>query len=84
MGCKPGLVVQAILCYRHRMPSKTLLNQTYELVEESRGRLTQEEIAQGADVTLTWYQKFVRKTIPDPSVKRVQKIHDYLRRTLAA
>lgn len=60
------------------MSSNTLLDKTYLLLDSARGKLTQQQIAEGAGVTLTWIQKFARRAIPGPGVDRVQRVHDYL------
>ena len=60
------------------MASNTLLGMTRDLLAQAKGQYTQEQIAAGSDVTLTWLQKFVRGAIPDPGVERVQRVHDFL------
>ena len=40
------------------------------------------EIAQGAAVGYEWLKKFKADAIPDPSVNRVQAVHDFLVRAV--
>jgi transcriptional regulator with XRE-family HTH domain len=55
-----------------------LLQRTYELMKSSG--LTRDEIAQGADVDISWLNKFAQKRIPSPGVNKVQAVHDFLSR----
>lgn len=57
----------------------SLLQRTYELLE--RSDLTREEIAKGAGVGIDWLKKFAGQRIPEPGVKKVQAVHDFLART---
>ena len=66
------------------MANKTLLEQTYELLDGARGNVPQEEIARGSNVTYTWLTKFSRRAIPEPGVERVQRVHDFLMEVEAA
>jgi hypothetical protein len=58
------------------MEREPLLKKTFELLHASR--LTQREIAEGADVGYEWLRKFKANLIPDPSINRVQALHDFL------
>lgn len=62
--------------------SKSFLDNTYKLIEESG--LTQRQIADGAGVSYWWYIKFAQRSITDPGVDRVQKVHDFLAARKAA
>ena len=42
------------------------------------GGVTAAEIADGANVNREWVHKFAQGRIADPSVRRVQRVHDYL------
>ena len=66
------------------MANNSLLENTRDLLAQARGQYTQEQIAAGSDVTLTWLQKFVRGAIPDPGVERVPRVHDFLSERVAA
>lgn len=57
------------------MPT-SLLKQTYALLRETE--LSREQIACGADVGIEWLKKFQAEQIDDPSVNRVQRLHDFL------
>ena len=74
--------MQATVCYSSHMQSKTFLEETYELVANCG--LTQRQIAEGAGVNYWWYIKFAQRSIPDPGVERVQKVHDFLKNRAAA
>ena len=56
----------------------TLLDETLELARGTHLPVTQ--ICRGADVTTRWFYMFVAGELKDPSVRRVQRLHDYLRR----
>lgn len=53
-----------------------LLNETQRLLEESD--LSLEEIAKGAGVGFYWLQSFKRRLHREPSVVKVQALHDFL------
>lgn len=59
------------------MSTQPLLDRTLKLIEH-RGDLTYVEIAEGAEVGIDWFSKFARGEIPDASVNRVQRVHDFL------
>lgn len=54
-----------------------LLDTTLELARASNLPVTR--ICKATGVTPRWYYMFVRGEIKDPSVRRVQRLHDYLR-----
>lgn len=56
--------------------STSLLEQTKTLLQTRRQTLNQ--IATGANVDYSWLAKFSQGRIPDPSVRKVQAVHDYL------
>ena len=56
--------------------SNNLLENTYKLIGESG--LTQKEIAEGAGVNYWWFIKFAQKNLENPTIKPVQKVHDFL------
>ena len=55
---------------------KPLLDSTYELLDKSSAPLTQ--VAASAGVGVEWLKKFKARAVPNPTVTRVQKLHDYL------
>lgn len=55
----------------------SLLEQTKTLLA-NRGETTLVEIAAGAGVDYSWLSKFWQGRIPDASVNKVQKVHDFL------
>lgn len=55
-------------------PALPLLDRTLELLNASP--LPPPEIAKGAAVGIEWLKKV--KDIEDPSVRRIQRLHDYL------
>ena len=62
-----------------------LLERTYALLNAAAsasytdGRLTRREIAEKSGVDYNWLQKFAQYRIDDPGVRKVQRVHDYLR-----
>lgn len=56
--------------------SMNLLERTYALLDKTA--LTREEISKGADVGIDWLKKFAGRHIPEPGVKKVQAVHDFL------
>lgn len=56
--------------------SNNLLENTYKLIAESP--LTQKQIAAGAGVNYWWFIKFAQKNLPNPGIKQVQQVHDFL------
>lgn len=58
------------------MQSVTLLSKTRELLALCTQTLPQ--VAQGSGLTYEWLKKFRTDAIPDPSVNKVQQLHDYL------
>lgn len=54
-----------------------LLDRTLQLLSDS-GSLNREEIARGAAVGVEWLKKLQGGSIADPSVRRIQRLHDYL------
>jgi predicted transcriptional regulator len=57
-----------------------LLNETKRLVKKHRKELTVAQMADRSGVGRFWMQKFVQDIPPDPGVKKVQKVYDYLSR----
>lgn len=55
---------------------ESLLDRTYQLLSERT--LSLREIAEQTKLDESWLAKFHRKVIPDPSVNKVQRLHDYL------
>ena len=58
------------------MDSVPLLTKTRELLRDCPEPLN--KIARESDVGYEWLRKFKADQIPDPSVNRVQALHDYL------
>ncbi len=58
--------------------SAPLLARTQQLVANAPRHVTQRMMAQAAGVSDAWISRFIEDKIPDPGVRRVQKLHDYL------
>lgn len=56
--------------------ASSLLDLTLALLRESP--LPRDDIARGAAVGPEWLKKLLGGHIPDPSVRRIQRLHDYL------
>lgn len=56
--------------------AQTLLQKTLKLLEKSQ--LTRRQVALGAGVGEDWLKKVQLGKIPDPGVRRVQRVHDFL------
>jgi hypothetical protein len=54
----------------------TLLEKTLELARSSKVPVTQ--TCRAAKLTTRWYYKLLSGEIPDPGVRRIQRLHDYL------
>jgi len=54
-----------------------LLDTTLELARTTR--LPATRICDAIGVTTRWYSKLLTGEIKDPSVRRIQRLHDYLR-----
>lgn len=59
-------------------PSAPLLARTQQLVKEAPRHVTYTMMATAAGVSVAWVSRFADDKIPDPGVKRVQALHDYL------
>ena len=59
-----------------------LLDKTKVLLPVAKSRMTLREISSGAGVGFEWLRKFDDGTSKNPSVTRVQALHDFLDRTL--
>lgn len=55
-----------------------LLEATYELLDNVDGSKTLPQIAKAAGVKYEWLQKFKQRAVTNPTVKPLQKLHDYL------
>ena len=55
-----------------------LLDATMAMVAESRPRISISALASRSGVGERWLRKFLSGAIPDPSVRRVQRVHDAL------
>lgn len=64
------------------MEQPPLLQKTLELLRNCDLPLT--EIATKSNLGLEWLKKLKAGSIPDPSVRRIQRLHDFLVRYLAA
>lgn len=60
-----------------------LLEATYELLDDASARQTLTEIAREAGVKYEWLQKLAQRAVMNPTVKPLQKLHDYLADTAA-
>jgi hypothetical protein len=56
--------------------NKPLLDRTYELLDSTE--LSVPEVASGAEVGAEWLKKLRSRCIEDPSVNRIQRLHDFL------
>lgn len=59
-----------------------LLDKTLFMLPLVRAHQTSREISEGADVGFEWLKKFEGGHISEPSVVRIQKLHDYLEQSL--
>jgi transcriptional regulator with XRE-family HTH domain len=61
---------------------KDLLADTRQMLAQVYGRgrsvLTAQQIADGSGVTRKWVEKLAQGAVADPSVRRVQRVHDFL------
>lgn len=57
-----------------------LLERTRKLLDEATSRDTLAELARdaGPPIAYDWLKRFAAGNIPDPSVNRVQALHDFL------
>jgi hypothetical protein len=58
------------------MTHANLLDETLDLI--SRAGLTTREMSEGAGLNYDWVAKVRCRSIPDPGVRRLQQLHDYL------
>jgi hypothetical protein len=58
------------------MEQPPLLQKTLELLQNCD--LTLAEIATKSNLGVEWLKKLKGGSIPDPSVRRIQRLHDYL------
>ena len=56
--------------------SPSLLDATLQLMRSSQQPV--KSICDAIEVTPRWYQKLLSGEIQDPSVRRIQRLHDYL------
>ena len=61
---------------------ESLLDKTYRLLDNRTETLMQ--ISKGAEIDDSWLFKFSRRAIPNPGVRLVQRLHDYLSRNAEA
>jgi lambda repressor-like predicted transcriptional regulator len=59
-------------------PSAPLLARTLSLVKSAPRNVTYTMMAEAIGVSVAWVSRFADDKIPDPGVKRVQRLHDYL------
>jgi len=59
-------------------PSAPLLALTLSLVKNAPRNVTYTMMAQAVGCSVAWVSRFADEKIPDPGVKRVQRLHDYL------
>lgn len=55
-----------------------LLNTTLDLAKAKAGDVNVKRMCDAVGVSTRWFNKFMAGQIPDPSVRRVQRLHDYL------
>lgn len=72
------------------MSTESLLDRTYSLLDaavDADGRLKRiiyKDFAKGAAVDVNWLAKFKQRQIPEPGVKKIQRLHDFLVVRMAA
>lgn len=54
----------------------TLLDKTLDLLQEDPRSL--QEVSQETGISLYWLQKMKVRSVPDPSVNRIQDLYEYL------
>lgn len=59
-------------------PSAPLLARTQQLVKDAPRHVTYTMMAAATGVSVAWISRFADDKIPDPGVRRVQALHDYL------
>lgn len=64
------------------MEQPPLLQKTLELLQKCD--LTLAEIATKSNLGVEWLKKLKGGSIPDPSVRRIQRLHDFLAQRAAA
>lgn len=55
-----------------------LLKTTLELAKEKAGDVNVKRMCDAVGVSTRWFNKLMAGQIHDPSVRRVQRLHDYL------
>jgi hypothetical protein len=74
---KSCLTYGQLVAYPSRVGNGNLLNRTHELLK-NRGRLTLVQISEESRLDYSWLNKFSQGRIPNPGVRFVQTLHDYL------
>lgn len=59
-------------------PSGPLLERTQYLLTHAPRSISRRSIAKGSGTTEPWLSRFASSLIADPSVNKVQRVHDYL------
>lgn len=59
-----------------------ILTETTEMLRNRPPSLSLREISKGADVNLHWLGKFVQGKFEDPGVKKIMRLHRFLRSAL--
>lgn len=61
----------------------TLMQRTLELAAEAKARgITHKEMCDGIGVTVRWWMMVLSSDLKDPSVHKIQALHDWLERRL--
>jgi len=66
-----------------KLPAMNLWNDTLELIARARARhITVKAMCDAAGVSTRWWYQMMTGTMKDPSVHKVQKMHDWLKAQL--
>lgn len=58
--------------------SAPLLARTQDLVKSAPRNVTYTKMAEAIGCSVAWISRFADDKIPDPGVRRVQRLHDFL------
>lgn len=64
------------------MIESRLLAETRELLNQRTQSLR--EISEASDINYHWLRKFLQGQIDDPGVNKIERLHGYLKRQIAA
>jgi hypothetical protein len=55
-----------------------MLNETIELLKNSKGVISRQQISEDTGLGYEWINKLVQGHIEDPGIKRISTLHGYL------